>query len=105
VGQHAAREQIVHQPGLDLPVFGDQGFGAFDGVVDAGEDGGDFLLRINGQRNTDTDVRNFLGIQVQDGRACGERHHLTPNARQHQRVIEKCLVAFLWKRLDAYAVH
>ena len=27
VGQHATGEQVVHQAGLDLLVFGDQGFG------------------------------------------------------------------------------
>jgi hypothetical protein len=44
VGQHATGEQVVHQAGLDLLVFGDQGFGFFDGGVDAVKDRNDSLL-------------------------------------------------------------
>jgi len=35
VGQHATGEQVVHQARLDLLVFGNHGFGFFDGGVDA----------------------------------------------------------------------
>jgi len=34
----------VHQPSLDLLMLFDQRFGGFDGLVQAGEDGGDALL-------------------------------------------------------------